>query len=773
VASSPSKGQSDPRPGSKEARKAAAKAKQDGRVPQPASKPGAKAPVKPGKPASVGSGAKPSAGMSGAQKVVWVALHLLVLLVPIAMSNFNWMANLFPGSTAFTLPLTYDQFDIVKVFVMRACVLIALGAWAFEFFFKGGTWRRTKLDVWIAGFLAWVLLTSLTSISPATAIFGKYRRFEGFFSFLTYAAVFFLVVQLADRPGRIRSLARTLMLASVIVAGYGVLQSIGLDPIRWGANLPFEANRAFSTFGNPDLLGGFIIFPLTIGMAMALSEKKVGWRIFYWATFLISVWAWIAAAVRGAWIGGAVGIVIVIVAAVVAGVKLGVVDWSFAGLTGLAAGGLVVRSLSMPGTVFNVPERLASIFKFGEGSALTRFEIWQAAWDAVKARPIFGFGADTFRLVFPKYKPLAYVKDAGYLSVADNVHDYPLQLMAGIGIIGFLLLYGIFGFALWLGFTNAFAKGKGPDRLVIAGFWAAAVGYITHLMTGLSVTGSSVFLWLAIAIIVAPTATEREFRAPSWGPLVGMGLITVFAIASIGNVVFFSADNYFLRGQFPATGEDPIALTKTAIALNPYNDIYRSMLGKAYESQMLGWLQQAQKDQTDKKDPAASVKQAQLSFQQAEQTFKETIAIVPTEYDNYLFISSLYNEAGTYMDPKYLTQAVAWADKGIEVEPFGPGVRLQKAVAQAASGDNAGALATIEAQVGPGIAVYQMDPRYADIHLFYAQTLQRAGRLQDAVAQYKYLVGLDPTNTGYADGLKAVEASLGAGAASIPTPPGP
>ena len=51
-----------------------------------------------------------------------------------------------------------------------------------------------------------------------------------------------------------------------------------------------------------------------------------------------------------------------------------------------------------------------------------------------KARPFFGFGADTFRLVFPAYKPVEYVAAAGYLSVADNVHDYPLQLAAGITI---------------------------------------------------------------------------------------------------------------------------------------------------------------------------------------------------------------------------------------------------------------------------------------------------------------------------------------------------
>ena len=702
----------------------------------------------------------PTAGMTTWDLIAWYALLAIALLVPIAISNANWLSN--PASpNFFAYPLTYDQFDIVKVFVMRAFAIGGLLAWAFQYFFKGGTLRRTKLDWLIVGFLGWVLLTSFTSISIATSLLGKYRRFEGFFSFLTYAVVYFLTVQLADRPSRIRALARMLLISGAIVALYGAAQSVGLDPVSWGSKLPFEANRAFSTFGNPDLLGGFLIFPLTIGMAMALSEKQVGWRIFYWATFLISVWAWIAAAVRGAWIGGAVGIIIVIVAAVLASVKLGVVDWSFAGLTGLAAGGLVVRSLSMPGTVFNVPERLASIFKFGEGSALTRFEIWDAAIGAIKARPIFGFGADTFRLVFPQYKPLAYVKDAGYLSVADNVHDYPLQLMAGIGIIGFLLLYGIFGWALWLGAPNAFARGKGTERLVVAGFWAAAVGYITHLMTGLSVTGSTVFLWMALAIIVAPTATTHEHPVRKWGPAVGLALSLVLLTAWVGNVTFVVADNYFLRGQFPAAGEDAVTLLKTAIALDPYNDMYRSALGQAYQNQMQNWLTQASQQQTAGTDPSTSIVMAKQSLQQAVDAYEQTIAIVPTEYDNYLFLSGIYNYVGTRLDPAYFNDAIKAADRGIAAEPFGPGVRMQKALAQASVGDAAAAAKTLDAAVN-------MDPNFVEIHVLYAQVLTEAGRLQDALAVYKTLESGETTT--YASAIQSLEASISAGAGTTTTP---
>jgi O-antigen ligase len=796
VASSPSKGPSNSNSASKAARKQAVKSKQGG-APAPAPSKASKVAKGP-KPANVATQSA-TAGMNGTQKISWYGLQLLIFLVPIAISNFNWLTKL--GFTGAAIPLTYDQFDIVKVFIMRAFAIVALGAWAFDFFLRGGKIRRTKLDWLIVGFLGWVLLTSFTSISIATALFGKYRRFEGFFSFLTYAVIFFLVVQFADRPSRIRSLAQVFMLSSFIVAGYGVLQRFGLDPINWGSNLPFEANRAFSTFGNPDLLGGFLIFPLAISLSMALSEKRSGWRIFYWVTFLITVAAWIFAFVRGAWIGGAVALLVLLVAAILARPKLGAIDWSFLGLS--AVGGFayaIYNTLTSTNAVMNVGQRLASILQTGEGSALTRFEIWQAAWAGISSSPlraIFGFGADTFRLVFPKFKPLAYVKDAGYLSVADNVHNYPLQLMAGIGIIGFLLLYGIFGWALWLAAPNAFARGKGTDRLVIAGFWAAAVGYIANLMTGLSVTGSTVFLWIALAIILAPIATEHEHRAPSWGPIASMGFIAVLTVAFIGNGVFIVADNYFLRSQFPSTGEDGIALGQTAIALDPYNDQYRSMLGKAYESQMLGWLNQASTDQAAKKDTTVDIQQATAAFTNSQQTLKDTIAMVPTEYDNYLFIASLYNEAGTYLDPKYLPDAITWADKGIEVEPYGPGVRLQKAVAQSASGDINGALATIATAVS-------WDPNYADIHLFYAQTLTRVGRnadaatvykqvialdptntgyvsayaqvlttlgkLPEAAAQYKKLLELDPTNTTYSGQLKSIENSIGPSAATIPTP---
>jgi putative inorganic carbon (HCO3(-)) transporter len=676
----------------------------------------------------------PMAGMSTAHKVAWIALQVLVFAVPLAMSNANWLSRL--GLTTFALPLTYDQFDIVKVFIMRGCALVGIGAWALDFFVRGGKLRRTKADWLIVAFLGWVLVTSFTSISFATAFFGKYRRFEGFLSFLTYAIVFFLTVQLVDRPSRIRSLAHTFVVSGVAVSFYGILQFFGADPVSWGSNLPFEFNRAFSTFGNPDLLGGFIVLVLPLALALALTEKRPVWRVVYWVGFVVTAFCWGASFVRGAWIGGVVALIAVAVGAVLARVPWGVIDWSATGATAFFGAAFVAWSLRSTNEVLNIWTRILSIFKFNEGSALTRFEIWQAAIQAIKEKPITGFGADTFRLVFPHTKPLAYTRDAGYLSVADNVHDYPLQLAAGIGVVGFLLLYGLFGWVLYLGFPNAFARGKGPERLIVTGFWAAALGYIVHLMFGLSVTGSSVFLWLSLAMIVAPTARTVEVSPKKWGPAVGMVIAAIVTAASVYNVAYIVADNYYLKAQFASgANANPLASIKTAIALNPFNDMYRAQLGEAYRSQMLAWLEQARTTQQAGKDPAPDLQKAQDSFKLSERAYLDVIDFVPTEYDNYVFLTSLYNQAGSYFDRGYFETALAIADKGIAAEKYGPAIRFHKSLALY----NLGRIEDVVKTLEPAV---KMDPRYTDPMLVLADAYARVGRPEDARKMYENVLAV-------------------------------
>ncbi|MHB9004667.1 MAG: O-antigen ligase family protein [Coriobacteriia bacterium] len=667
--------------------------------------------------------------MSTSQRIAWIALHCLVFITPLIISNWTWLG--------FRLPFTYDQFDIIKVYSQRIFTLIALGAWSWHLFTSGGRLRRTKIDYFVLALLGWVLLTTFTSIHPPTAFFGKYRRFEGFLAFLNYATIFFLVTQFADRASRIKSFANTLFYSGTLVSFYGLLQYLGMDPIQWG-NLPFEANRAFSTYGNPDLLGGFLVFPLAISLALALAEDDLKMRVVYWSGFLITMSCWIVAFTRGAWVGGAVALIVLAVIAFRHSVKFNAVDWSFIASIGAVATALVVISLNASSAVMNVWLRIKSIFDVNDGSARTRFEIWQAAWDATKARPIVGHGADTFRLVFPRYKPPEYVADAGYLSVADNVHNYPLQVSSALGIPGFLLLYGTFVAAAWFSAPLIFAKREGPDRLVLGGFWAACAGYLASLMFGLSVTGSTFLLWVCMALVLAPLARAVEIKRPgTWGVIAAAVSLVVCAALIAGSTVYITADNHYLQARIFATGDMRIAEAKRAIELNPYNDMYRAELALAYvDNSVQAVTTLAQSNGADANARAI----AEQQFVLAETQLKDVIEFVPWEYDNYVFLANLYNLGAEYLDPGYVDDAVEWARKGVAVERYGPAVRFQLARALLKQGNIA------EAKEHIAYAA-ELDPNYADAWVLLGDIARAEGDSEAAVDAYRRAFALMPTRT--------------------------
>ncbi|MFU8891121.1 MAG: O-antigen ligase family protein [Anaerosomatales bacterium] len=687
------------------------------------------------------AGAPKQPAMTGAQRVAWIALHVLVFSVPLAMGNWTWL----PGVSA---PFTFDQFDIVKVFLQRGVTLVAFAAWAYHILVHGGTVRRTKVDYLILAVLGWIALSTVFSVHVPTAVFGKYRRFEGLISFVNYATMYFLAVQFLDRISRVRSLARTLFASGSLVSLYGVMQYVGIDPLIWG-RLPFEQNRAFSTYGNPDLLGGFLVLLLPVALGLALSEKDQRWRMAYWAGFLLAVLCWIVAFTRGAWIGGAVALVVLGVAAWRMRTKLTTVDVSFAGGVAALAAIVVGRSLTADNAVMNVWARVVSIFDFGAGSALTRFQIWDAAWRATLDRPILGFGPDTFRLVFPGYKPIEYVQVAGHLSVADNVHNYFLQLTAAIGIPGMLLLYGLFATVAVLSFRTAFVRPETDtdnSRLIVSAFWAAAAGYVVHLTFGLSVTGSTFLLWIAMAALMAPGARTVEVRPLSWGPVAGYALIAVVAVASVANVVYLRADNHYLKSRLGATYQEQIASAETAVRLNPFNDMYRAQVGVVYTDIFRSLLQQAQ---LAGQDPTATQQQAEQYFRTATASLRETIAFVPREYDNYLFITNAYNLAGQGLSDSYFQDAAEWARKGIEISEFGPGIRFQHAVALDGMGDSQAAREELAAAI-------EMDPRYVDPRVFLGELHARAGDDAAALEQFERVRELQPQYPGIDELIESV-----------------
>ncbi len=674
--------------------------------------------------------------------IAWWCILAMVFITPIIISNLSFLG--------IRMPLSYDQFDIIKLFSQRVLSLAALAAWSWDILLRGGRIRRTPVDWLILAFLVWVAISAVLSIHMPTALFGKYRRFEGWFSFLNYAVMYFLVLQLADRPRRILRLAQTIFFSGLVVGAYGVLQALGGDILSWG-QLPFEANRSFSTYGNPDLLAGFLMFGAFVSLGLAIAEKNLVWRGVYWFGFLLNALVIVTAFARSAWVASIPALAFFVLLAIRQKASWKLEDWVFAGVAGSGVTAFIVRSLSADNDVMNFAKRVVSIFQFDQGSAKTRFQIWSAAWEAIKDRPIFGFGPDTFRLIFPKYKPYEYVKDAGYLSVADNVHNYPLQLAAGIGVPGAVMFYSIMGWAAARSFKVVWSREQGPNRMVLAGLWAACAGYIVHLMFGLSVTGTSFLLWVCMAAVLSPTATSFEVKPPRWG-IAPAAIILVLALAGIGyQIVYMQADRAYLEARIASQGADRTLNTQRAVSLNPYNDMYRAEVGLALMDETIAGVNAFTQAQGDEQQILYT--QAQETFRRAEASLIETIEFVPWEYDNYVFLANLYNLGAQFFSPSYYEQALAIAEKGVEVSPHGPAIRLQYARALQGVGRNDEAIEQLEVAA-------PMDPAYHEVALMLASLHEGKGQIDDAIRVLRATQTYRPGLPGVAEKLQSLESSV-------------
>jgi O-antigen ligase len=704
--------------------------------------------------------------------------------------------------------ISYDQFDIIKVVALRAVTLILLALYAWKALMRRDTVvRRSPIDLVIVAFLAWVFMSSILSVHPPTAFFGKYRRYEGFISLLNYAVLFYLTTQVVTNMRLVRSLVKTSLVSAGLISLYGVMQALGVDFLKWGS-LPFDANRAFSSFGNPDLLAGYVSLMLPIGLMSFVSQESsvedeflaigltaliavaavlaFAGTYFSWSAMVLQLlrlvvilvslialalpWvmrffdpkrreghfvtlyassalliglAALTAFSRSAWVASGVALV-----------ALGVIFWrqgllksrkvlTLAVIVVLAVGSIGVATARSQSQVVSLVSRVKSIFQFNEGSAASRFSIWRSAYAAAKAKPVFGFGPDTFRLIFPKYKEPAYVKMVGRLSVADNVHNYPLQLSATLGFPGMLLFYGVMLSSIYFGWRSAWIRDeRGHDRAMMGGVVVALIAYQVHLFFGISITGSTFLFWIMMAVALLPLAksatvkwrvSSQAIRTAATG-VVATGAVVLFIL----NVQYFRADQYYLQSfQYENYNIDAaIAAAKQAAYMSPYNDMYWGQIGLLMSEKARATGQMA-------------------DIQQSIFWIKRAIAFSPREYDDYIFLANAYTLAAD-KDPSYWQAVISTSDQALSVEPAAPAAFFYKALAYINLKQPQVALQLLTTAAA-------MDPGYGEVQYYLGQTYEQLGNKKAALAAYQAALPTFPSPQAVQDKINALTSKAATG----------
>lgn len=156
------------------------------------------------------------------------------------------------------------------------------------------------------------LISSVFSLVPYTSFVGSYQRLQGTFTLFGYLVLFFSLLTTLRTRAQLNRLLTMLILSSLPVALYGIVQHNGLDPLPWAGNVQ---RRVASNMGNAIFVAAYLIMiaPLTLVRIIQSFQDILGREearlsdifrassyIFIFAVQMLTIW-W--ARSRGPWLG--------------------------------------------------------------------------------------------------------------------------------------------------------------------------------------------------------------------------------------------------------------------------------------------------------------------------------------------------------------------------------------------------------------------------------------------------------------------------------------
>lgn len=634
-------------------------------------------------------------GHHGRYDLPWLATCATVLVVPWAIGalgvNSVWLADVFAAPKWLALGITLSL--AAAAIVWR----IVRDRWSPRF--NPAWW-------WAIGFLGWAGVSAVFAVNPSEAIFGGEAR-QGLVTLAMYVVLGLVVMQAADTPERVRTLQGLTVVGGIPVAVLALLQVVGLDPIDWGPG--FEAwslARGVSTAGNPDFLGGYLIFPVVMAVAYALTEERPSRRIAVWVAFALESVAWFATLSRGAWLGGLLGLVVLAAAAFRLGAKVRRGD---ALALGAGASAVLASAVALGSTAWS---RAAGLLALGGSGTSGRLEIWRTALEAIPHHWFLGVGPDSFRYAFLPYRPAEYANLGASMVYQQDAHNYILQLAATVGLPGLALALAFLVALIGQAARIAFARGAGASRLAYAGWLAALVGYCGYLFFGPGRIMSNVVMWVAFGVLLSALATRtgEQWRARA------VGVVTaclVIALAGTGAAVANTVASYHVVRSYEAPVDAALDEALAARSAMPWLLEYRFRVAEISGIDAMTAYSAG-------KTPAA-----QEAADRAIAAYEDLVSRFPNDYEALVVYANILNGLVPVRGTTSAEEALVMARRAQPLFPAGLHAKTAEAVALTNLGRYSEAVTVLE-------DVWDADPMYTEPGVRYAYALWLDGRPDDA-----------------------------------------
>jgi tetratricopeptide (TPR) repeat protein/O-antigen ligase len=459
---------------------------------------------------------------------------------------------------------TYDSAQ-VKITVVQMLATVLAGIWYIRLLSDGKSPFKKFLPV-VLPLLA-SLVSGLLSYShaayPGPSLDETLRR-------VFYIHLALIALTEINSMDRLRRLIKYLLIATAISAGYGLIEmldirffpmnqfSSGIDPFIWRQAFGV---RIFSTFGNPNFFGNFLVIITPITLALMLKRNREHpFSVLFFAIVTIGVSAVIWKVDELAAVLGAPDLANVMFFILIGGLTLwAAIRFSFLGIlfflitlcnivtmskgawVGYAASLTGVMMLSLFFFAQFQSEKLRRALKFGAISTLVvcalgvgllsrqrmdsiRFRLftWTSTWEMALPHPILGNGVGSFRVLYPAYRrPQIFHIEGKHNTETDHAENEYLEVFMDEGLVGFgifiwvIVLFSSLGIKALGRFTEGLsirdpATGKrkssdDPRAYYMLGILAAFWGMLIHNFMDVSLrfVSSGIFLWLLAGLIGA------------------------------------------------------------------------------------------------------------------------------------------------------------------------------------------------------------------------------------------------------------------------------
>ena len=369
-------------------------------------------------------------------------------------------------------------------------------------------WERTPFDFPIAIFVVISFLSIFVSPDPAFSFYNCYNLVG------RYVLTYYLVVQSLNIKDvkqvkvssdtdkhvvrvalleQVKTLLYVMCFSLAIVIVYGFLQAffgIGLtseEAMVWTDNAIFPGlkTRVFSTWQNPNLLGGYLDFMLGMLMGIFVVVKNRNLRIAIGILFCITAFCLTLTYARGACLSIAVVMAVygalynrkILVALIVLAVILLVSDAALV-------------------------ERLTSVFSKLDTSSEMRLAFWESTIAMILDHPLLGIGWGAYFMVYPSYD---YYMQGDFIKIV-HAHNMYLNFMAEIGLFGFVSYMVYFFCIIYKAFKTQISDieplNKGVMLGIGLGMSALALNGLTDYVMFNTELSMLVWLFSGVAVIL-------------------------------------------------------------------------------------------------------------------------------------------------------------------------------------------------------------------------------------------------------------------------------